>query len=355
MEEEPSEGLAMQGRHIPSVLAFAVLCALRLHAAGIPEPELVGEGTLSTSDDELGAAFTPDGKTVYFTLRSPTTATAPLTTICVSHLLDAVDTAKARWSEPEVAPFSGQFNDAGPALSPDGKHLFFASDRPAPGKAAEKSPQPGQPDIDLWMMDRTADGWSAPRNLGTPVNTPAVEQSPAVAADGTLYFASSRPGGKGSLDLYRSRFAGGRYTEPETLVEMNTEAYEGQPAISQDGSLLVFAAAGRPDNFVGGGFPYQKGDLYVSVRTAKGWSPPRLLPPPINSKASDSSPSFSPDGKWLYFTSERSPFTVPMSRQGLSARQMATQLHSVLSGSGNLYRIDAAVLRALAAPAKEME
>jgi len=324
----------MQGRRIPSVLAFAtfaILCALRLHAAaaaaaGIPEPELVGEGVLSTSDDELGAAFTPDGRTVYFTLRSPTTTTGPLTTICVSRL----DAATGRWSEPEVAPFSGRFNDSGAALSPDGEHLFFASDRPVPGKAAGT---PGQPDVDLWVMDRVMDGagngWSEPRNLGAPVNTPALEQSPAVADDGTLYFASSRAGGKGSLDIYRSRFVAGRYSEPEPLTEINTEAYEGQPALSPDGALLVFAAAGRPDNLAGGGYPYPKGDLYMSLRTATGWSTPRILPPPINSKASESSPSFSPDGKWLYFTSERSQFTVPMQKP-LAGGAMAEQLHSVL-------------------------
>ncbi len=335
----------MQGRRVPSILAFALLCALRLHAAAdyIPEPELVGEGVLSTSDDELGAAFTPDGRTVYFTLRSPTTTTGPLTTICVSHL----DAATGRWSEPEVAPFSGRFNDGGAALSPDGEHLFFASDRPVPGKAAGT---PGQPDVDLWVMDRTGNGWSEPRNLGAPVNTPALDQSPVVAADGTLYFASSRTGGKGSLDIYRSRFVDGRYTVPEPLTEINTEAYEGQPALSPDGTLLVFAAAGRPDNLAGGGFPYQKGDLYLSVRTAAGgWSTPRILPSPINSKASESSPSFSPDGKWLYFTSERSPFTVPMQKP-LAGGAMAEQLHSVLSGSGNLYRIPVTALTPLTEP-----
>ncbi|HEX3526238.1 MAG TPA: hypothetical protein VH988_04155, partial [Thermoanaerobaculia bacterium] len=158
------------------------------------------------------------------------------------------------------------------------------------------------------------------------------------------YFASSRAGGKGSLDIYRSRFVAGRYTEPEPLTEINTEAYEGQPALSPDGTLLVFAAAGRPDNLVGGGYPYQKGDLYMSVRTAtSGWSSPRILPSPINSKASESSPSFSPDGKWLYFTSERSPFSVPMQKP-LAGGAMAEQLHSVLSGSGNLYRIPASAL-----------
>jgi hypothetical protein len=343
----------MQGRLVSTALVLAALAAMNvqgLHAAGpaaIPEPELVGEGVLSTQADELGAAFTPDGKTVYFTLRSPTTTTPALSTICVSHL------SGGRWSEPEVAPFSGRFNDLSPTISPDGKRLFFASDRPAPGKTATPKPD-DPPDIDLWVMERTADGWSEPRNLGTPVNTPAIESSPAVAADGTLYFASSRAGGKGSLDLYRSRFVDGRYAEPEPLTEINTAAYEGQPAIAPDQSLLVFAAAGRPDGLAGGGYPYAKGDLYVSFRTDTGWSPPQLLPPPINSKASDSSPSFSPDGRWLYFTSERSPFTVPMPHP-LTGREMEAQLHGVLSGSGNLYRIDLAAVRAFAPSAATPE
>ena len=70
----------MQGRLALSALALGALGLARLHAAGPavpPQPELVGEGVLSTAQDEIGAAFTPDGKTIYFTLRSPTTTTAP--------------------------------------------------------------------------------------------------------------------------------------------------------------------------------------------------------------------------------------------------------------------------------------
>src|ERR1700710_1848422 len=116
----------MKARRVAPILALATLSALaavgllrldasdRADLAGTPEPELFGEGVLSTSDDELGAAFTPDGKTIYFTLRAPPTTTPPLTTICVSHLVDA---AAGRWSEPEIAPFSGRFNDSGPAIS----------------------------------------------------------------------------------------------------------------------------------------------------------------------------------------------------------------------------------------------
>jgi hypothetical protein len=340
----------MKGRLIFSILAgFCALGVAPPPAAGpstAPRVERVGEGVLSTAADEIGAAFTPDGKTLYFTLRSPTTSTPALSVTCVSHL------AGDRWSEPEVAPFSGRFNDSGPALSPDGRHLFFASDRPAPGKATPTGPD-ATPDVDLWVMDRnldqTAGGWSEPRDLGAPVNTPGIELSPSVAADGTLYFAALRARGQGSLDLYRARWTGTGYAEPEPLVAIDSAAYEGQPAIAPDQSFLVFASAGRPDGLIGGGNPYPRADLYVSFRQGDGWSAPRPLPPPVNSTASDSSPSLSPDGHWLYFTSERSPFVVPMPHP-LSARQMEAWLHRPLNGAGNLYRIDAAVIHTLERP-----
>ena len=92
-----------------------------------PRPELVGPGVISTPDDEFGFALTPDGKTAYFVKRTPTTNTRPRSTICVSRLRGG------RWSEPEVASFSGTYNDVGAAVSPDGRRLVFASDRPSVG------------------------------------------------------------------------------------------------------------------------------------------------------------------------------------------------------------------------------
>ena len=55
--------------------------------------------------------------------------------------------------------------------------------------------------MDIWVVDKNAGGWSAPRNLGAPVNTDRNESSPSVAADGTLYFGSDRDGGAGSIDI----------------------------------------------------------------------------------------------------------------------------------------------------------
>jgi Tol biopolymer transport system component len=324
---------------VAAVLGLGVVAAVvatRGAAAGVSQPELFGEGVISTPDDELGITFTQDGRTAYFTKRTPTTNTPPRLVICVTHRVGG------GWSEPEVAPFSGRFNDFSPTISPDGARMFFSSDRSVPGRTAAAGEPP---DVDLWVMEATGRGWSEPRDLGAPIDSPAVEQGSSVAADGTLYFSSNRPGGKGSFDLYRARLVAGRYAAPENLGDLNSAAYEGQPCVAPDQSFIVFASTGRADALHGDGVLYPRGDLYVSFRTASGsWSVPRNLGAPINSAAAESNPSLSPDGRWLYFTSERSPFTVPMPHR-LSARELMAQLRATLSGSGNIYRIAAAALR----------
>jgi hypothetical protein len=70
---------------------------------------------ISTSDFELNASFTPDGKTVYFSKSDPGFNRI---TIVLSH-------RKGNdWTKPEVAPFSGIWEDMDPRVSPDGKKLF---------------------------------------------------------------------------------------------------------------------------------------------------------------------------------------------------------------------------------------
>src|SRR5262245_64795677 len=109
-------------------------------------------------------------------------------------------------------------------------------------------------DLDIWGMDRTNGGaWGEPRNLGAPVNTTADEWFPTVAASGTLYFGSGRPGGHGKTDLYRARRADGKFAEPENLgPNINSAADEFEGCVAADESFLVFMALGRPDSLGGG-------------------------------------------------------------------------------------------------------
>ncbi|MEO7326738.1 MAG: hypothetical protein ABIW82_18100 [Dokdonella sp.] len=321
-------------------LFHLVLCVLALPpingiAAPAATPELFAPGAISTVDDEYGIAMMPDGRTAYFTKRSPTTNTPSRNVICVTQLVDG------HWSEPQVASFSGRYSDFGIAIATDGKRLIFSSDRPA-----EKAAEGGPPNVDLWAVDRDAEGWSEPRNLGARVNTPAAEAYPSLAADGTLYFSSGRPGGKGSADLYRSRLVDGDYTEPENIAGINTPGYESQPAIAPDQRTLVFVAADRSDTLASKGAPYSRPDLYISFSDGKGWSKPRHLDAPISSTANEGAPGFASDGHWLYFSSDRSFVSLPMPRR-LGAREYEAGLHSVLNGWNNIYRVPLATLERL--------
>lgn len=310
----------MTSRRHPAVLfaiALACACLATPRAGQAPQPELFGEGVISTPDFELNSAFLPDGNTVYFT---KSTANLGFWTIVSSRLVNG------RWTEPEVAPFSGRHSDADLAVTPDGRRLVFISNRPVPGAAARSRRAPH-----IWYVDRTPGGWSEPRNAAA-LNSQAGEYYPSVAGDGTLYFESARPGGSGRADVYRSRLVSGEYAAPENLgTPLNSEFNEGDAAISPDQRFIILTVTGRPDDLGGG-------DLYISEQNDGTWSRPRPLPAAINTVALEFCPSLSPDGRFLFFTSTRGFGTEPLDRQ-LDYRALTSNLRGVLNGLGNVYRV----------------
>jgi Tol biopolymer transport system component len=290
----------------------------------LAEPTLFGEGVISTGDFESHPAFTPDGRTLYFLKDSPT---FNFWTIVFSRHRDG------RWTEPEVAPFSGRYSDFDPSLSPDGSKLYFASRRPVAG-AAPKA------DADIWVVERVGNSWGEPKRLGSPVNSDANESSPCVTADGTLYFSSNREGGRGAADLYQSRFVSGAFAAPENLGEaVNTPGPEAQVFVSPDGRVLVFSAAGRADGR--GGL-----DLYVSRRQEGAWTPPLNLGGKINSAGNESAPRLSPDGRYFFWTSTRGYGFAQEQERRLGYRELVGRLRNAGNSLGDIYQIDAAALEA---------
>jgi Tol biopolymer transport system component len=292
-------------------------------AQPLPEPRLFGEGVISTGDMELNAAFSPDGRTLYFTKRTP----APqMWFILVSHFQNG------KWGEPDMAEFSGQHSDFDPFISPDGRRLFFCSNRPT--DAQRKS------DFDIWVADKTEAGphsWSAPKRLEAPINTPAQEFYPSVAVNGTLYFSSNREGGKGRGDIYRARLIDGKYAEPENLGEMiNSQFFEGDPYIAPDESYLIFVSYGRPEG-------QGDGDLYLSLRREGAWTKAVNLGSPINSAALDFCPIVSPDGKYFFFTSERGFAATPLTAR-LNYERLMKQIRGARNGLGDIYQVDIGAL-----------
>lgn len=290
-------------------------------------PQILGDGIFSTSDDEFGGAFTPDGKTLYFTRSAPHSYRY---VILESHLRDG------KWTTPVVAPFSGQYTDSDPVLSPDGSKLFWSSDRPVDGKVKH--------DYDIWMVDRTASGgWSEPIHLPAPINSDASEFFASITAGGTLYFSSARDGGDtGAIRAYRSHFANGVWGPAENVSKMidgqDAKAYyDLDVMIAPDESYLLISSLARPDGF--GHY-----DLYLAWRHADGsWSKLIHLPAPFNTSARDYSPHLSPDGKRLYFSSERGFALGPIAKP-MTYHELIERFRGTLNGSGNLYEIDLSAL-----------
>jgi len=305
------------------------------HVEGkVTEPRVFAEGVVSTVDDEIGGTFSADGKEFYFSRLMPYTTLPRLGIMCVSYYRDG------HWSTPEVVPFSGKYLDYPPKFDSSGRRLLFASSRPAPDGTRGR--------IRIWEVERTATGWGEPHLLPPPINAPDGfwNADPSQSTDGTLYFSSDR-GGPGSIHIYRSRLINGQYSEPEKLgPEINSEFNDYQPWVSPDGTLLIFVSSGegvppynhRPQDLTTGGKPYLRGDLYISVNRNGRWSPARHLEHGINSFAEEGFPFLTPDGRYFFFSSERSPFTVPTAKR-LSYEELEKQLRSIFNGHGNVFFI----------------
>lgn len=89
---------------------------------------------------------------------------------------------------------STEFSTGHPAISADGKMLFFTSDRPG-----------GRGGADIWMSRFDGSRWLDPVNLGSGINTEGIEGFPFFSEDSVLYFASNARAGLGGLDVFYSK------------------------------------------------------------------------------------------------------------------------------------------------------
>jgi len=122
---------------------------------------------------------------------------------------------KGQWGQVQPFPYNNPaYNVGHPAVSQDGKMLFFASDMPG-----------GSGMSDLYVCYRTGGKWSKPENLGKKVNSAGRDLYPYYHPTGRLYFASDRPGTLGQLDIYFTAFVDGEWIEPVHLdVPFNSPA-----------------------------------------------------------------------------------------------------------------------------------
>ncbi|MBN1582890.1 MAG: PD40 domain-containing protein [Anaerolineae bacterium] len=221
--------------------------------------------------------FSPDGTQVYWKEMDPSK----------THLFFS-ELVNDRWTVPSSASFGSiLFDSDDPCFSIDGQKLFFTSWRPVKWY----SPLPHKERI--WYVEKQRHGWSKPKPVADAVNAMDIHWQMSVTQDETLYFASDG-------DIYRSTFSHGQYAAPEKLgAAINADSNQGTPFIAPDESYLLFSSDRRDGS-------YGMYDLYISFRQANGaWSQASNLGADVNSSGQELYPYVSPDGRFLFFLSNR--------------------------------------------------
>ena len=182
--------------------------------------------------NESTLVFTRDGNTMYFTrnnyLKGKGAKNGDKLTLLKIYRASLIE---GRWSNVEELPFnSDEFNTAHPALSPDGKWMYFSSDR-----------EGGCGQSDLYKIEFTSDGFGNPINLGKDINTEGRETFPFITDNNELYFSSDGRPGLGGLDIYVAK-------------------------IKEDGSLSPVQNIGQPANSEFDDFGF-----YINSQTNRGF------------------------------------------------------------------------------------
>jgi peptidoglycan-associated lipoprotein len=164
----------------------------KMNANGKWEKPKYVEGAINSEFDEGAASFSADGKTLYFT--RCITKSDSIQSSSQVELFRSVRSG-AEWSEPEKLEVhrDSTLLFAHPAISPDGKYLYFVSDIPG-----------GYGGKDIWRSEMSGTTFGPPENLGPDINTPGDEVFPYFRENGELYFSSDGLPGFGGLDIFKA-------------------------------------------------------------------------------------------------------------------------------------------------------
>ncbi len=268
--------------------------------------EPVNLGSLVNSDyDEYWPSITADEESMVFTVLVPKdtarfrTEKLPKTAQYFGEDFFMSERHGNEWViRRPVKSLNTDRNEGAQCLSADGSWMFFT--------VCGKKGSVGS--CDIYFSYKTSNGWSAPANLGAPVNTPYWESQPSFSADGrTLYFVSNRTGGKGKKDLWSATIIGFKPDKTPVFANVNnlgdrinTVGNENSPFIHHDNRSLYFSSDGWPG--------MGSMDLFVSRRENEGqWGAPENLGYPINTLHDEIGLVINTKGTTAYFSSDGLP------------------------------------------------
>ncbi|HKP31673.1 MAG TPA: OmpA family protein, partial [Chitinophagaceae bacterium] len=282
--EELNERSRKAGEYRKRCYAFAIDYASKRNMGDyIFEPKNLGD-SVNSEVSEYYPTITIDGHTLVFTRRVRNNN---------EDFFEATND-KEKWSKALAltGSINTNMNEGAQNISQDGQWLVFTGCNFPDGAGS----------CDLYISYLTADGWSAPENLGNRINTEFWESAPSLSPDKQdLYFASGRPDGFGGTDIYVShRLPNGRWSQPENLgPTINTAGDETTPFIHADNQTLYFTSNGHPG--------YGDNDLFLAKKGPKGtWSSVVNLGYPINTIENEGTLFIEANGITAYYSSDRS-------------------------------------------------
>lgn len=216
---------------------------------------------------EMGVSFTPDLQEIYFSTQKK----GDVASIYYSQI------TKGKWRPLKKVNFTKgeKAGEMEPFVTQDGKHLYFTA------YSRDFT------DTKIWVVDREKSGWSVAKKLDSPINSEEVFNS-TLASNGDLFYT----------DIFKSQtfyspLINGQYSEVfQASIPFGIHGF-----ISPDQSYLLV------DNRYHGDSLRKDKDLYVYFKQEDGsWSRPINLGESINSKVSETVPTVSPDGKYLFFS-----------------------------------------------------
>lgn len=187
-------------------------------------------GSVNTEAHDACTSISPDGKQLFLYKNDTKDAESRGGDIFVSKVVNE------KWRTPETMgkPINSSWWEGGACISPDGKTLFFTSERDG-----------GYGSSDIWMIKRiNKHEWGKPENIGKDINTPYDEVGVFLAPDGkTLFFCSNGPTSMGSHDIFKSTLENGKWSKPVNLgYPINSERSDGPFVLSATAQTGYFAS-----------------------------------------------------------------------------------------------------------------
>ena len=238
------------------------------------KPEIFAPGIVSTPDKEHSPiSVSPDGKHIYWSFwEMPSTEDGIIK-------IGYVAVTNGIWGDRKIAEFNREGGSFYSCFWGNDKIIFRSKDVLN----------------DFWIVERIKNGWGNAKLMGFDKYSSTTKTPYSVSNNGSIYFGDYFSGGAYGIGIYVSRYQKNQHSAPELLPDhINTVHLDWTPCIAPDDSYLLFAS-NRP-----GG--YGSTDIYITFKIEDGsWSNPINLGRKINTEFEERFPSVSPDGKILFF------------------------------------------------------